>query len=178
MKKIIIGVMGPGEQATANDLQNAYELGKLIAQQGWVLLTGGRNVGVMDAASRGAKSENGLTIGILPGNNTNGISAAVDIAIITDLGNARNNINVLSSDVVIACGMGAGTASEIALALKSNRKVILLNDSKESQVFWEKISPESIYVAESLGDAIAVVKEIVREISVTEHLSQSLTNRD
>ncbi len=161
MKKIIIGVMGPGEQATANDLQNAYELGKLIAQQGWVLLTGGRNAGVMDAASRGAKSENGLTIGILPGNNTNGISAAVDIAIITDLGNARNNINVLSSDVVIACGMGAGTASEIALALKSNRKVILLNGSKESKVFWKKISPESVYVAESLGDAIAVAKEIV-----------------
>ncbi len=71
MKKIIIGVMGPGEQATATDLQNAYELGKLIAQQGWVLLTGGRNVGVMDAANQGAKSANGLTVGILPGNNTN-----------------------------------------------------------------------------------------------------------
>lgn len=74
MRKIIIGVMGPGEQATATDLQNAYELGKLIAQQGWVLLTGGRNVGVMDAANQGAKSANGLTVGILPGNNTNDVS--------------------------------------------------------------------------------------------------------
>jgi len=43
MRKIIIGVIGPGENATATDLHNAYELGKLIAQQGWVLLTGGRN---------------------------------------------------------------------------------------------------------------------------------------
>src|SRR4028119_1144630 len=116
MKKIIIGVMGPGEQATATDLQNAYELGKLIAQQGWVLLTGGRNVGVMDAANTGAKAANGLTVGILPTADPSGISKAIDIPIFTDMGNARNNINVLSSDVVIACGMGAGTASEVALA--------------------------------------------------------------
>lgn len=50
MRKIVIGVMGPGDNATPSDLQNAYELGKSIAQEGWVLLTGGRNVGVMDAA--------------------------------------------------------------------------------------------------------------------------------
>ncbi|WP_242044677.1 SLOG cluster 4 domain-containing protein [Anabaena azotica] len=110
MNKIVIGVMGAGEGATANDGENAYKLGELIAQAGWVLLTGGRNVGVMDAASQGAKSANGLTVGILPGTQAEGISVAVDIAIFTDMGNARNNINVLSSHVVIACGMGAGTA--------------------------------------------------------------------
>lgn len=163
MKKIIIGVMGTGEQATASDLQNAYELGKAIAQQGWVLLTGGRSVGVMDAASRGAKSANGLTIGILPGNNTKGVSEAVDIAIATDLGNARNNINVLSSDVVIACGISAGTASEIALALKNQKKVILLNDDEESKVFFKKLSPENVYIARTVEDAIAFVKEILSQ---------------
>ncbi|MEB3178088.1 MAG: hypothetical protein VKL59_03465 [Nostocaceae cyanobacterium] len=46
MRKIIIGVMGLGEKAKETDLQNAYELGKIIAQQGWVLLIAGRNVGV------------------------------------------------------------------------------------------------------------------------------------
>ena len=138
MRKIIIGVMGVGEKATSNDLENAYELGKKIAQQGWVLLTGGRKAGVMDAASQGAKSVDGLTIGILPGKDDEGISEAVDIAIFTDMGNARNNINVLSSDVIIACGIGAGTVSEIALALKSGKKVILLNDDVESKVFFSK----------------------------------------
>ncbi|MGV0105294.1 P450 cytochrome [Nostoc sp. DSM 114160] len=129
MRRIIIGVMGRGENATANDLQNAYILGQLIAKQGWILLTGGRNVGVMDAVSKGAKSADGLTIGILPGKNQDGISSWVDIAIFTDMGNSRNNINVLSSDLVIACGIGAGTASEIALALKANKQVILLTKS-------------------------------------------------
>jgi uncharacterized protein (TIGR00725 family) len=161
MRKMIVGVMGPGAGATAADLQNAYELGKLIAQLGWVLLTGGRNVGVMEGASLGAKAANGLTIGILPTDDTNAISEAVDIAIITDMGDARNNINVLSSDVVIACGMSAGTASEVALALKSNKKVILLNDDEESKVFFKKMSPENIYVVASAGEAITTAIELL-----------------
>lgn len=161
MKKIIIGVMGPGEQATATDLQNAYELGKLIAQQGWVLLTGGRNVGVMDAANQGAKSANGLTVGILPGNNTNDVSESVDLAIVTDLGNARNNINVLSADVVIACGMSAGTAAEIALALKANKKVILLNNNQESKLFFQRLSPENIYFVHTSVEAIKITNKFV-----------------
>lgn len=66
MRKIVIGVMGPGTGASETDRQNAYTLGMLIAQEGWVLLTGGKNVGVMDAASRGAKAANGLIVGILP----------------------------------------------------------------------------------------------------------------
>jgi hypothetical protein len=161
MRKIIIGVMGPGEKATSIDVQNAYELGKVIAQEGWVLLTGGRNVGVMEAANQGAKSANGLTIGILPSEVSKGICEAVDIAIFTDMGNARNNINVLSSDVVIACGMGAGTASEIALALKGNKKVILLTDEEQSKVFFKKLSPENVYVVNGVGKAIATTKAIL-----------------
>lgn len=61
--------MGAGDRATPQDLEIAYALGQKIAEQGWILLTGGRAVGVMDAASRGAKQANGLTIGILPGSS-------------------------------------------------------------------------------------------------------------
>lgn len=159
-RKIIIGVMGPG-QAKAVDLQNAYQLGQLVAQKGWVLLTGGRNIGVMDAACQGAKSANGLTIGILPGSNTDDASDAVDLAIVTDMGNARNSINVLSSDVVIACGISTGTASEIALALKVNKKVILLNDSAESLGFFKQLSSENVYVANTATEAIAAAEDIL-----------------
>lgn len=161
MRKIIIGVMGPGDKATVADRQNAYQLGQLIAQQGWVLLTGGRNVGVMDEANQGARAANGLTLGILPSDDNNAISEAVDIAIITNMGDARNNINVLSSDVVIACGMGAGTASEIALALKGNKKVILLNDNEESKSFFKKLSPENVYVVNSPSEAIKIAEDIL-----------------
>jgi len=164
MRKIAIGVMGAGENATVIDRTSAYELGKAIAQQGWILLTGGRNTGVMDAASRGAKSANGLTIGILPGNDRNDASEAVDIAIVTGMGNARNNINVLSSDVIIACGTGAGTISEIALALKANKPVILLNPEVESQNFWQKLSANNISAVSSVEAAIATVMTVIEKL--------------
>ncbi|VVB79132.1 Uncharacterised protein [uncultured archaeon] len=45
MTKKIIGVMGPGKEATKKDIKNAIEIGKLIADNGWVLLTGGQKSG-------------------------------------------------------------------------------------------------------------------------------------
>lgn len=127
MARTIIGVMGGGESAPESAVRDAYRLGELIAGAGWVLLCGGRGAGVMDAVARGAQSQGGLTIGVLPGKDTRGASAHLDIRIVTGMGSARNVINVLSSDVVIACGGGAGTLSEVALALKHARPVILLN---------------------------------------------------
>jgi uncharacterized protein (TIGR00725 family) len=162
MRKIIIGVMGSGEGASTAEKESAYQLGKSIAIAGWVLLTGGRKAGVMDAASRGAKSVDGLTVGILPDSNTQGMSEAIDLAIVTDLGNARNNINVLSSDVVVACGMGSGTASEVALALKNGKPVILLNSSPESQAFFTKLSQNKIAIANSPENAIELIQNYLK----------------
>ena len=117
MPRIIVGIMGPGETATGDDCDVAARLGEAAAERGWVVLTGGRPPGVMEAALRGARRRNGLTIGILPGSTAEGASPAADIRIVTGLGEARNVINVLSSDVVCVCGMSAGTASEVALAI-------------------------------------------------------------
>ncbi len=160
MRKIIIGVMGPGNASPIEE-QNAYDLGSLIAQNNWVLLTGGRNMGVMQAASRGAKAASGLTVGILPTADANGLADTVDLAIFTDMGSGRNNINVLSCDVVIACGMGAGTASEVALALKANKPVVLLNDNPESQRFFSSLSPTTVFIAQTPQKAIAFVQDLL-----------------
>lgn len=161
MRKIVIGVMGPGEGATKRDRANAYQLGQFIATQGWVLLTGGRSSGVMEAASQGAKNAGGLTLGILGDRDSRSLSAAADIAIFTDMGNARNNINVLSSDVVIACGMGLGTASEVALALKNNKPVILLTDNSESKAFFTQFGVSHLAIADTPDLAIQLARTIV-----------------
>ena len=161
MRKIIIGVMGPGDLATNIDLDNAYKLGKLIAQEGWILLTGGREAGVMDAACKGAKEADGLTIGVLPTSNTHNLSDAVDIAIVTDLGNGRNNVNVLSSDVIVACGIGLGTVSEIALGLKSGKPVILLGENQEIQQLFQGLSPNLTFVSVDSEQTIKLIKEIL-----------------
>jgi uncharacterized protein (TIGR00725 family) len=162
MRKPIIGVMGSGEKAREVDMKTAFELGSLIARQNWVLLSGGRNNGVMDAVNKGANSSGGLTVGIMPTKDNELISDAVDVAIITDMGSARNNINVLSSDIIVACGMGgAGTASEIALALKGNKPVILLNNSEESRQFFRKIGGTLIHEANSARQTIEIAASLL-----------------
>ncbi|GAP95815.1 TIGR00725 family protein [Leptolyngbya sp. NIES-2104] len=160
MPKTIVGVMGVGEQATPQEIETAYQLGQQIAQAGWIVLSGGRNVGVMDAVSRGAKSCGGMTIGILPRVDSE-MSSAIDIPIITDMGNARNNINVLSSHAIVACGMGAGTASEIALAIKAKKHVILMTDDREAQRFFRSLNPELVSIAETVENALNQLKVIL-----------------
>jgi uncharacterized protein (TIGR00725 family) len=123
---LIVGVMGGG-QASAPDIQAAYELGALIAVQGWILLNGGRNAGIMDASAKGARDQGGITVGILPDDSIHRVSEHIKIPIVTGMGDARNNINVLTSNIVVACPGGAGTISEIALALKNEKQVILFN---------------------------------------------------
>lgn len=130
MRKPVVGVMG-GSKATAKVVETARRLGELIAERGWVLLNGGRNSGVMAASALGAqeairRGANGLVIGILPDTTTTKIAPDVDVAVVTGMGDARNVINVMSSDVVIACPGGLGTLSEIVLALKHDKHVITL----------------------------------------------------
>jgi len=161
MRKAIVGVIGPGERAREDHVRNAFELGRLIAQEGWVVLTGGRNAGVMDAASRGAKEAGGLTIGILPTRDRAMISAAVDIPIITDMGSGRNNINALTSDLVIASGIGAGTASEVALALKAHKPVILLTENEDGKRFFKGLKPKLVFMAKDPAEAVRIAKEIL-----------------
>ncbi len=124
-RRIVIGVMGGGAAEPAT-VAMAEQLGALIAREGWVLLTGGRPAGVMRAASRGAAEAGGLVIGVLPDADPDAADPNVQVAIATGMGDARNAINVLSSDVVVACPGGAGTLSEVALAFKAGRPVVLL----------------------------------------------------
>jgi hypothetical protein len=127
--------MGAGQPSAAT-FAAARRLGRLLAERGWVVLTGGRPAGVMAAACAGAKEISGsLTLGIIPG--TTGAGPDVDVAVFTGIGDARNAVNVLTSDVVVACGVeGPGTASEVALALKAEKPVILLGATAEARTFF------------------------------------------
>jgi len=159
MSKIVIGVMGPGENATPDENVMAYELGKAIAQAGWITLTGGRSFGVMDAALKGAAEVGGLTIGILPGDNDKNSSDHAQIKIVTSMGSGRNYISVLSSHVIIVLGMAAGTASEVALALKSRKKVILLNQDEITIRFFKNLGSYNVLVTKTVDETIRSVKD-------------------
>ncbi|HEU4680172.1 MAG TPA: hypothetical protein VFS51_00420 [Gemmatimonadales bacterium] len=137
-RRPVIGVMGGGDP-TAVSMATARRLGRLLAEQGWIVLTGGRPAGVMAAACAGAKEIPGsVTLGILPG--VNGAGPDVDVAVFTGLGEARNVVNVLTCDVIVACGVeGPGTASEVALGLKAGKPVILLGAGVAAHTFFQEL---------------------------------------
>jgi uncharacterized protein (TIGR00725 family) len=124
--RIVIGVMGPAS-CDPELAALARGIGREVARRGAVLLCGGRG-GVMEAAAQGAKDEGGLTLGVLPGASAKETppNPYVDVALFTGLGEGRNWINVCASDAIIAIGGGFGTLSEIALALKAGKPVVLV----------------------------------------------------
>ena len=117
-----VAVVGPGE-ATEQECWAAEEVGAGLAAAGVVVVTGGLG-GVMEAASRGARSKLGRTIGILPGDDRADANGWVEVAIATGLGELRNGVLVRSVDALVAVGGGPGTLSEIGFALKLGREVV------------------------------------------------------
>jgi len=120
--RIRIGVIG-GARPDPEFRKIAYEVGRILAKKGAVLVCGGLT-GVMEAAARGAKKEGGLSIGILPGSSTKETNPYIDIAIATGMGFSRNHLVVMNSDALIAIDGEYGTLSEIAYGCVHKKKVV------------------------------------------------------
>ncbi|MFQ5957002.1 MAG: TIGR00725 family protein [Candidatus Brocadiales bacterium] len=120
-----ISVIG-ASTATVEEFRTAEDVGREVAKQGAVLICGGLG-GVMEGAAKGAKEAGGLTVGILPGEDTAEMNPYIDIPIVTGLGYTRNSLVAYSGDAVIAVGGKLGTLSEIAYALMKYKPVVGIN---------------------------------------------------
>ena len=148
---MIIAVIGKGDGCSAEAYALAEAVGREVARRGHVVVCGGLN-GVMEAACKGAKSEGGDTIGILPGEDPRGANPYVDTPIATGMGYARNAIIVLTAEAAIAIHGEYGTLSEIALARGYDRPVVGLRS-------WSLTRPDgaadrSIIPADDPSDAV------------------------
>ena len=139
------GTCGPETEAVAETL------GRLIAESGFDLVCGGR-MGVQRAACRGAKSAGGRTIGLLPGLDFSQANEYVDLPVITGLGHMRNFLVVKNGDAAVAVEGGAGTLSEIGLAMKSGIPVVAIGR-------WSGI--EGVRPAGDAVQAMALLRELV-----------------
>ena len=101
----------------------------MLARLGIIVITGGRG-GVMEAASRGARETDGLTVGIVPSTDLGEANSWYSVVIPTGLGNARNVLTALSGDFLIAVGGAAGTLSEICFAWMHGRPILTLKGSE------------------------------------------------
>jgi len=125
----VIGVIGAGACGPQTS-ETARQVGGLIAKRGAALVCGGLG-GVMEAACQGASENGGLTIGILPGDNSEEANKYVKVPIVTDMGHARNVIIVHTAQALIAIEGEYGTLSEIAIALKLGKPVISIGGWRE-----------------------------------------------
>jgi uncharacterized protein (TIGR00725 family) len=119
-----VAVVGPGE-ADEREQQLACGVGRLLAQGGAVVVTGGLG-GVMRAACEGVSLAGGMSIGLLPGTDRAAANPYVSVAVATGLGQGRNLLVVRTADVVVAIGRSPGTLSEIAFAARAGKPVVLL----------------------------------------------------
>jgi uncharacterized protein (TIGR00725 family) len=155
---MIIAVIG-NSSCSIEEAKLAETVGELLAEQGATVICGGLG-GVMEAACRGAKAKGGLTIGILPGQDSSMANPWLDIPVVTGLGEARNVVVAKSAQAVIAIGGGYGTLSEIAYALKSGIPVIGLNTwslSRKGEENGPIIRSQS--AAEAVDKAISLAKK-------------------
>lgn len=119
-----VAVVGSGT-AAGGLYEKAREVGRLVTEKGGTVVCGGLS-GVMEAAARGATEAGGTAIGILPDEDRRRQNGYLTYSVATGAGQARNLAVVCSGDVVIAVGGEYGTLSEIGLARKVGRPVVVL----------------------------------------------------
>ncbi|HEX13654.1 MAG: TIGR00725 family protein [Desulfurella sp.] len=146
----LIGVIG-SQKASEKAKSIAYEVGKLIALNNFVLVCGGLD-GVMEAASKGAFDHGGLTVGILPDKDKKNANPYIKIPIASGMGYARNFCIVQSADCLIAIEGSYGTLNEISAALNLQKTVIGLECS------W---NIEGMKFANSPQEAIELAKKFI-----------------
>lgn len=164
MMKIVSVV---GESIAEKEIfQTAIEVGKLLAKNNIAVCCGGLK-GVMEAVCKGAKSEGGLTIGILPYSDRNECNKYVDIPIVTGLGFARNSIVVKTGQVVIAVGGWYGTLCEIAYALDEGKPIIGIDTweitksgKKNEAIIMVKTPEEAVKKAIEKIDLVQKLKKL------------------
>jgi len=135
--KPIIAVIG-GSTCSAEETALAEDVGRCLAQQGAVVVCGGLT-GVMEAVAKGAKSNGGITVGILPGGDPTAANQYIEVPLATGLGEMRNFLIVRSAHALIAIGGGVGTLSEIALAQRIGKPVVGLHDSFRNAVDMPRV---------------------------------------
>lgn len=166
----LIAVAGDaGVGAESVELNVAQEVGLLLVDHGYRLVTGGLG-GVMEAACRGGRAsaawKDGAIVGILPGHDPQEANPFVDVVIPTGLDVARN-ILIAHADALIAIGGGAGTLTEIALAWQMHRLVLafrgqgwsgrLADQRVDGRIRYPKIDDDRVHGFDDAGQALELL---------------------
>jgi uncharacterized protein (TIGR00725 family) len=147
-------VSGAGEPRDPAIVDTATTAGRLLAERGWLVVTGGLG-GVMAAAAAGVDQAGGTAIAILPGVDRADASPGHAVVLPTGMGEMRNALLVRSADAVLAIGGSWGTLSEVALAARTGVPVVTIGTDLPAFA-----GPE-VQVAESADEAMTALAAIL-----------------
>lgn len=182
LRRPIIAVIGDAVLPEGDPkIMLAEQVGRLVVDDRWRLLTGGLG-GVMEVASRGGRSsphhEPGDILGILPGTDPDEANAFVDVAIPTGLDHVRN-ILVAQSDAVIAIGGGAGTMAELAFAWLMKRLIVSFRvpgwsgrvaDTKlDDRARYKEMPDDKVYGVDTPDEALRLVRDLLPKYRARHH---------
>ena len=123
---VVIG--SAADHCTDEVCELAYRVGTEVARRGAILLTGGLG-GVMESACKGARENNGITVGIVPQDETRYANEYCDVVIATGIGWARDFVTAYSADAIILIGGGAGALIETCAGYLKSKPIIAIEGS-------------------------------------------------
>lgn len=134
---LTVGVMGAADEPQSPEIvRKARLLGRAIAEQGFILITGACP-GLPYECASGAREGGGLSVGISPALSLDehvhkylSPSDAYDVLIYTGSGlMGREVTNIRSSDMVVIAGGRSGTLGEFAIAYDEGKLIGVLQGS-------------------------------------------------
>lgn len=150
--------------------QAAVETGAMLARNGWRLVYGAGDVGLMGAVARAAQTAGGRTFGVIP---THLMTAEVarqslDALVVTETMHERKKVMFANSQAIVVLPGGAGTLDEFFEVLTwaqigLHRKPVLLLDLGG---FWQPLLGlvdhviDQGFAAPSLRDLITVAADV------------------
>jgi len=122
----------------------------------------------MEAALKGAKEADGLTLAILPWENIKKVNDYADVVVATGIGWSRNSINLSSCDGAIIVGGGAGTLNEASYAYMLSKPIVALASSggtakKLAGTYLDVRKTERIFSAENTLEAVNKILDIIKK---------------
>ncbi|MFA5154987.1 MAG: TIGR00725 family protein [Patescibacteria group bacterium] len=175
-RKLQIGVMGSAADLNYSKRleELALTIGQEIAKSGNITVYGAEKDydSLSTAASRGAKSLQGLTVGITYGKDKDiwDKEGNTDIIVATGLerGGGREFVLVNSCDVIIIVSGGSGTLTEAAIAYQLNIPVIALTGTggwadKLADTYLDERQRFKIISADTPQEAVALAIKLARQ---------------
>ena len=136
MGEFQVGVLTTYEEEVPEHVREmAYLLGRRLAEEGFVVITGGDG-GLMKDVARGVREAGGIVVGILshelarvPEDHPY-YNPYLTVRIRAEMGyEGRSSIVVASSDVVVVLAGGCGTLVEVAMAYNMRKPIVVLEGS-------------------------------------------------